>query len=66
MKPKEVVLKVEMTITIFADSGDIEDDFIIDLIDELAIDIPENTPEDVYFMTKVDKATCVQFGDFKE
>jgi hypothetical protein len=66
VEPKKVVLKVEMTITVFAGSGDVEDDFIVSLIDGLSIDPPEDTPDDVYFMTKVESARCIQFGEAKE
>jgi hypothetical protein len=65
MDGKEIVFHVNMEIRLNATSGDIDDGFLQEFMEELTIDIPENTPDDVYFMTRVIDAKCIKFGKAK-
>lgn len=60
----EVKFNVNIDISLFFPDEGVEPDrkWIMGFIQNLGIDLPEDTPEDMYCMTLVKNAVCTKFG----
>lgn len=66
---KKVRFKVEFEITSFVPpelDTDETQDWFCKFLSELSIDLPEDTPDQLYFMTRVMHAECTEWGEAKK